>query len=144
MKEVAALLSVSETKILEWIEQEQMPVFVSQGQYRFNRTELLEWATLRNLSVALGTHSENDIGACVEKGGIIRDVPGADFDSVMENVISKMNLPEGTDRQFLKEMILSHGAGSTICVGEGIAIPHPRSPAVLDLKDPQIWIAIPQ
>lgn len=45
VKDVAGLLKVSEKTIYRWIKQETIPCYRVNEQFRFNRSELLEWAT---------------------------------------------------------------------------------------------------
>ena len=48
----AAQLSVTEKTIYRWIKQGAIPAYQVNEQYRFNRAELLEWATSRRLKVS--------------------------------------------------------------------------------------------
>ena len=47
VKDIARLLSVSEKTVYRWISQGQLPAYQVHEQYRFNRAEILEWATSR-------------------------------------------------------------------------------------------------
>ena len=51
VREVATLLKVSERKVRAWIKGAGLPAYRVHETYRFNRAELLEWATSRNLEV---------------------------------------------------------------------------------------------
>jgi excisionase family DNA binding protein len=63
VKTTARLLSVPEKSIYRWIKQEIVPAYKNDEQYRFNRAELLEWATSRIIareelsSTVIGTES---------------------------------------------------------------------------------------
>ena len=46
VRDVARLLNVSEKTIYRWIKEASIPAYRVNEQYRFNRAELLEWATL--------------------------------------------------------------------------------------------------
>ncbi|MDX9975138.1 MAG: helix-turn-helix domain-containing protein, partial [FCB group bacterium] len=52
VKDVAKLFSVSEKTIYRWIDQEGLPAFRINKQYRFNRVEILEWATARKVNAS--------------------------------------------------------------------------------------------
>jgi len=47
VRDAAKLLAVSEKTIYRWINQGSLPAYRVNEQYRFNRAELLEWATAR-------------------------------------------------------------------------------------------------
>ena len=53
VRDAARVLGVSEKTIYRWIDERELPVHRVHGQYRFNRAELLEWAT-RNGRARLG------------------------------------------------------------------------------------------
>ena len=52
VRDTAGLLKVSEKTIYRWIKQQTIPAYRVQDQYRFNRAEILEWATSRHLNVS--------------------------------------------------------------------------------------------
>ena len=52
VKDAARLLDVSEKTIYRWIKQGSIPAYRLNEQYRFNRAELLEWATSRRISIS--------------------------------------------------------------------------------------------
>mgnify|MGYP003578909800 CR=1 FL=1 len=51
VKDVAGLLEVSEKTVYRWIEDGKLPGYRISGQYRFNRAELLAWATANRIQV---------------------------------------------------------------------------------------------
>lgn len=52
VREVAKLLKVSESVVHRWVRDGSMPAEEVNGQHRFNRAELLEWATLHKKDIA--------------------------------------------------------------------------------------------
>ena len=52
VKDAARLLDVSDKTIYRWIKQGSIPAYKLNEQYRFNRAELLEWATARRISIS--------------------------------------------------------------------------------------------
>ena len=49
---VAELLKVSEKTVYRWVNDRSLPGYRVSGQYRFNRAELLEWATAQRVNVS--------------------------------------------------------------------------------------------
>jgi len=136
VKEAARLLAVSEKSIYRWIKNGSLPGYRVSGQYRFNRTELLEWATSRRLNVLPDIFPEAqeavpDLAEAIRTGGIHYRVAGADKAEVLASVVALMRLPEEVDRRYLLEVLLSRESLGSTGIGEGIAVPHVRNPIIL-------------
>lgn len=148
VRDVAKFFSVSEKTIYRWIEQEGLPAFRINKQYRFNRVEILEWATARkvNASPELLRLVDDDSGPlpnltqALEDGGIFYRVDGTDKDAVLRSVVDLLRLPEAVDREFLLQVLLEREAMGSTSVGDGIAIPHVRNPIVLHIARPAITL----
>ena len=137
LKDVAKILKVSEDTLTHWVSEEGLPAFVINGRYRFNRVDILEWASRRNLPTAALYESGPEalsLAALLE-GNIHYGVPGTDIASAMAAVADRLPL-SAADRA-LAARILSdrEGIGST-GVGGGIALPHARSPLVFATERP--------
>jgi PTS system nitrogen regulatory IIA component len=148
VREAAKLLSVTERTIYRWIDQGVLPVYRVNEQYRFDRTELLEWATSRklNVSVQVLTEPEGDSTQCcsltgaLKAGGVFYRVDGTDKASVLRTVVEITRLPEEVDREFLFQVLLEREAVGPTGIGDGIAIPHVRNPVVLHVTQPSITL----
>jgi nitrogen PTS system EIIA component len=146
VKDAARLLEVSEKTIYRWIKQGSIPAYRLNDHYRFNRAELLEWATTRHLAVSpeIFRETESEAGSlphlleAVQAGGIHYRIGGSDKSSVLRNVVAAMRLPEDVDPQFLYEVLMAREALGSTAVGDGIAIPHVRNPVILHLERPTI------
>src|SRR6266581_9475718 len=53
IRDVTKFLEVSESTVTRWIKRRGMPAQYVSGRYRFNRAELLEWATANQIKVSL-------------------------------------------------------------------------------------------
>jgi PTS system nitrogen regulatory IIA component len=148
VKDVAQFFGVSEKTIYRWIEQDGLPAFRINKQYRFNRVEILEWATARkvNASPQLLRNPVEDTGPlpdfaeALEDGGVFYRVDGTDKDSVLRSVVTLLRLPDAVDREFLLQVLLEREAMGSTSVGDGIAIPHVRNPIVLHIPRPTITL----
>lgn len=145
-KDAAKLLEVSERTIYRWIDQGTIPVYKINGQCRFNRAELLEWATSRRMSLSVDILKEPEsveipsLLEAIRAGGIVYRVSGADKPSVLRSVVEVMRLPEEVDREFLYQVLLARENLGSTGIGEGIAIPHVRNPIVLHVQRPSITV----
>lgn len=146
VRDAANLLMVSEKTIYRWIKQQAVPAYRVQEQYRFNRAELLEWATSRRLNVSSEIFSEPEaegqpvptLFGALEAGGVFYRVSGHDKESALREVVQVLRVPEEVDREFLLRVLLAREAIEPTAVGEGIAIPHVRNPVVLHLRRPAL------
>jgi PTS system nitrogen regulatory IIA component len=139
VKDVAELLSVSEKTVYRWVQHNSLPGYRVNNQYRFNRAELLEWATANKINVSVDLFNEPEseknpaesLYEALKLGGIHYRVGGKDKPSAIRSVVELMNLPQEVDRQFLCNVLLAREALASTGIGEGIAIPHVRNPIVL-------------
>ncbi|OGQ83619.1 MAG: PTS fructose transporter subunit IIA [Deltaproteobacteria bacterium RIFOXYA12_FULL_58_15] len=148
VREVAALLNVSEKTVYRWIKKGGIPAYRLNDQYRFHRAELLEWATANKIGVSVAIFDENgDSPACpvtlseaLQNGGIIYRVAGDDKTTVLQLAVEAMRLPEEVDREQLLRVLLAREALASTGIGDGIAVPHVRNPIVLHVPHPTITL----
>jgi PTS system nitrogen regulatory IIA component len=146
VRDVARILDVSEKTIYRWINQRSIPAYRVQDQYRFNRAEVLEWATSRRIHVSSDIFAEPEaeghpvptLVEALEAGGVHYRVSGSDKESALREVVQLLRLPGEVDREFLLRVLLAREALASTAVGDGIAIPHVRNPVVLHIDRPAI------
>jgi PTS system nitrogen regulatory IIA component len=148
VRDAALLLNVSEKTIYRWIKQGAIPAYQISDQYRFNRAELLEWATSRRISVSPAIFAEPEGGEApppslldaLRSGGIHYRIGGYDKGTVLHSIVDTMKLPDEVDRAFLYQVLLAREALGSTGIGDGIAIPHVRNPIVLHLERPMVTL----
>ncbi len=148
VKDAARLLSVTEKTIYRWLKQGVLPTLKIQGSYRFNRAELLEWATSRRLGVAADAFTEpesvaetlSSLAEALEAGGIFYRIEGQTRDEVLADTVNHLRLPEEINRQYLRQVLLAREQLASTAIGDGIAIPHPRNPGLLNIVRPTVTL----
>jgi nitrogen PTS system EIIA component len=152
VREAAELFAVSEKTIYRWIKAGSLPGYRVQGQYRFNRTELLEWATSRSIPIDPALFEERPaegadappapvlLAAALETGGIHRGVHGDGKPETLATVVELVPLPLSVDRKLLLHVLLSRESLGSTGIGDGIAIPHVRNPIILHATKPTITL----
>ncbi len=145
VKDVAGLLNVSEKTVYRWIDDGKLPGYRISGQYRFNRPELLAWATANRIQApGIFLEPDADGGAAptleesLTAGGIHYRVNGHDVASCLRTAVSLLHLQPEVDREFLLQMLLAREGMASTAVGDGVAIPHMRNPIVLHLPNPML------
>jgi PTS system nitrogen regulatory IIA component len=148
VRDSARLLKVSEKTIYRWVKQGKLPAYRVNEQYRFNRAELLEWATSERLQISAEIYQEPENGApittlaeALKAGGIHYRVGGSDKVQALRAVVDMMPLGEQVDRQFLLEVLLARESLGSTALADGIAVPHVRNPIVMHIPRPMITLS---
>jgi PTS system nitrogen regulatory IIA component len=148
VRDVSKFLNVSESTVTRWIKQRGLPSQYVGGQHRFNRVELLEWATANQIKVSVEVFDpiEAEEGAspslaeALEAGGIFYQVQDTNKDLALRALVQKLPLPDGVDRELLLRLFLAREASATTAIGNGIALPHVRNPIVLHVAQPMVTL----
>lgn len=148
LPDVVRLFDVTENTVRNWVSDDNLPCEVIDDRYRFNRAELLEWATIRKLDVSPSIFeavngnavSEGSLVAALERGGIAYGVKAPHKRALLRAIVERLPLPDDFDRDVLWNLFLARETlGSTALEG-GIAVPHPRRPVVLDVERPLVHL----
>jgi nitrogen PTS system EIIA component len=148
VKEAARLLGISEKTVYRWVKKGDLPAYRVNDLYRFNRAELLEWATAKRVGVSPEIFGDGDaseeplpgLEEAIRAGGIYYRVGGSSKADVLAAVVELMRLPDEVDRKFLLSVILARESLGSTGFGGGIAIPHVRNPIVLHIPRPTITL----
>lgn len=139
ISEAASLLGSPEERVYDWIEEAALPAQKIRGQYRINRSDLLEWATEHNIGVAPRAFSREgrtpSLAGALLAGGVHHRIGGADVATIIRNIVELLPLPDSADRDMLLHILLGRDALGVTAVGDGIAIPHVRTPIILAPTD---------
>lgn len=149
VKDAARLLQVSEKTIYRWIKQDAIPAYRLQGQHRFNRSELVEWATARRMGLAPDAYSEPEsaeaplppLVEALETGGITYRLHGSSRDEVLRELVANLRLGEEVDRDYLTKVLIAREELASTGIGDGIALPHPRNPVLAQLNQACVNLA---
>jgi nitrogen PTS system EIIA component len=142
VRDASAIFNIPESTVFRWIKEKNLPSREINGDYRFSRAELLEWATVNRVKLAAdifqeaGGNGRHLLFQSLTDGGIAYRAGGADKETVLRDIVAGLPLPEGQDRESLLYLFLSREAMGATALGNGIAIPHPRHPIILPLGRP--------
>jgi PTS system nitrogen regulatory IIA component len=147
-RDVVRFFSVSESTVQRWIKHRGFPAHRVNGQFRFSRAELLEWASAQQIQVSPelfdNLDEETDVlvslAEAIEAGGVHYGVADSTKEEALRAMVELMPLPVTLDRQALLNLFLAREALGSTAVGDGIAIPHVRSPLVLGVERPSITL----
>lgn len=148
VRDVSHFLSASEASVLRWIKQRGLPSQYVGGQHRFNRAEVLEWATANKMRVSVAMFdnlADEDeptpslVDALVA-GGIHHQLQALDKDHALRLLVDVLPVPKDTDRELLLRLFQAREASASTAIGDGIALPHVRNPIVLHVAQPSITL----
>lgn len=139
VRDVAGIFNISEKTVFRWIKHRNLPVYQVDDQYRFSRSELLEWAGVTRTEITSEIIYATDedplqmprLDEAMQAGGVNYGIEGTDRAAVLDSVVQALHLPEEADRSFLYQILLSRESLGSTGIGDGIAIPHVRNPIVL-------------
>jgi PTS system nitrogen regulatory IIA component len=148
VRDVGRFLGVAEATVARWIKQRGLPAQYVGGQHRFNRAEVLEWATANKLRVSVemfdNLEDEDDappsLADALAAGGIHYRLKSSSKDAALRALVDVLPLPEGTDRELLLRLFQAREASASTGIGDGIALPHVRNPIVLNVDRPTITL----
>ncbi len=150
LKEAAAMLGVSPDTVRRWARQGSLGTMRPSGEFRFDPDELDAWAKEH------GIHLQRSVGdseeavmdsrpftASLERGGIHRDLTGKTPAALLEDLVGRLPLEEGKDRERLLEQLLGREDLASTGLGRGVALPHPRQPSTEFSDQPLATIGYP-
>lgn len=147
VKQAAAILNVAEKTVYRWIQDQKLPAYRIEGQYRINRALLFEWATAKKVNFSPTLFQENGPEVAIPSlsdgllnGGIFYRIAGADKASILKATVSLLRLPESTDRDFLYQALLARESLQSTGIGDGIAVPHVRNPLIVEVDKPLVCL----
>ncbi|MBI5596051.1 MAG: PTS sugar transporter subunit IIA [Elusimicrobia bacterium] len=145
-REAARAFDVAESTLLYWVKEEGLPAFLINGRYRFNRVDLLEWANhhRRPLKTPLDPGAEKLgrfalLRRALGAGGVHHAVAGGDAASALAAAADRLPLP-APDRALAGQALSEREKLGSTALGDGIAIPHPRSPLVFPVESPIVTL----
>ena len=148
LRDATRFFSVSESTLTRWIKQRGLPAQHVNGQYRFHRAELLEWATANQVKFSLEMFDDLEtadepppsLAEALEAGGIFYKVQDTSKERALRALAQVLPLPEGIDRELILRLLLVRESAATTAIGDGIALPHVRNPIVLHVDRPMITL----
>lgn len=143
-KEAAEFLKIPEETLHEWIQERGLPTVFFNEHYHFSRLRLTDWALENRVPVfARGERRYPSLLKSLQAGGVHRGVPGKDLPEILKNLVERLPLPEGTDRDLLWRLLTARERDGATALGHGIAVPHARHPILLDVETPLLALCYP-
>lgn len=147
VKDAAKALDVTEKTLYRWIQSGGLPAYRVAGQYRINRAMLFDWATSKRLNFSAEEPHQDSahnplptLAEALQEGGIHYRVGGTDKTEVLQAVAGLLKLPDAVNRAVLLQALMAREHLQSTGVGDGLALPHVRNPAILEITTPTVCL----
>jgi nitrogen PTS system EIIA component len=144
VRDAAALLDTTERQLYRWVDDEEIPFQRIREEIRFNRSELLEWATNRRLPVSAHAFDSDDpqdaapsLVDALRAGGVHPGIDAASREDAIRTSIDRLHLPESVDRELVVELMLVRELAAS---SDGVSLPHVRHPIVAPGSPPMVAV----
>jgi PTS system nitrogen regulatory IIA component len=142
VQDAAKALNVSTKTIYRWLGEGRIPGYRVNKQYRFDRAELLEWATAQRMTVPsqaelVVDHPEEPLprfDQALERGGIHYRVGGGTRDAVLRAAVQALRLVDEGERDVLLSALVAREDLAPTSIGDGLALPHLRNPLRMQIR----------
>lgn len=137
--QLAESFGEEESTIQGWVEKEGLPAIQDRGRLLFDRGEVVAWAARQGRVAKAGflaperptQDTAPRLVPMLRAGGIWRDVAPTEVLDVMEQVVSRLPGASEPVQKLLVQRLRAPDGISWAPVGDGLALPHFRSPVAL-------------
>lgn len=150
LNEFCRCLELPPSTVERWIRQGRIPVKRIGDKCHFSDSALKKWAEEHNLPYHLPGEEETgdkqaekpeSLSEVIGRGGIYYDLPGETVEEVLSEAVSAMKgIESEEDRKTLYESLVARENMMSTGIGNGVAIPHPRTPLTQSNIRPQIAV----
>jgi nitrogen PTS system EIIA component len=148
VKDVAELLSVTESTIYEWLSDGKIPSYKINNQYRFSRIEIENWmmrSKLKPLEEGFSPFSGKQIYPpeqeehhsgmgrqqfslyrAIYKGGVFSTIPGSEKEEIIRGTMKRSAPFLNLDDEVISELLLDREKLMPTALNNGVAVPHTR------------------
>ncbi len=168
IKDVAELLSVSETTIRRWLSDGKIPAYRLNHQYRFSRIEIENWMMSQKVSGDSGrspfeekqiyppvSQKKKELSTgktgtqqfslyrAIYKGAVLQNMKGGSKEEIIRKTIKEVSPMFGFDPEVVAELFLDREKLMSTALSHGVAVPHTRDFILQDPTD-RVVIVFPE
>lgn len=133
--ELAQSFGVEENEVESWVRYDGLPHVIDRKRLLFDRVQVVDWASSRGMAAKCGFLAPERVNATDEKnletmlhtGGIWRDIPASEVTGLFAEIMGKLPGTTPSMRQMLQQRLRLPDGISWALVGNGFALPHPRT-----------------
>jgi len=137
VSDVVRMLHVPEATVYRWIKQGDIPCIERRGKHFFNQSTLLTWADSKHINLKDYSFTEQKIENknnspytilenALKVGKVFKNLRSTSVNNLFKEIPKHMNVPNNI-KKMLTEQLKQREMLSSTGIGNGIAIPHPKS-----------------
>ncbi len=136
VSDVAMQLDVTEETVWGWIHEGAIPFLRVNEQYRLSSSEVLEWAIARGHKLSpqglrhARAHHPTTLAQALQAGGVHSLERPPPRDVLLAMLVDACQALTAAEKNTVKALLLASESLGPTGLGEGIAIPHVRTPIV--------------
>jgi PTS system nitrogen regulatory IIA component len=148
IEEVARCLDVPLSTVERWIRQGRIPIRKTGGKCVFQKEVLEVWAKTHHLPFAISAEQNQetsdeekliDLSHAMERGGVFYNIKGNSPETVLMSAVEMIFVIPELKRKLLYQKLMERESMNSTGIGNGIAIPHPRTPSPDIIEKPVIF-----
>lgn len=147
IKDVAQLLNVSESTIMQWIANKQIPAYLMGNNYRFCRTEIENWVMNHpfhpNPSQTGRGIQPYNLYRAIHKGDVLHNIAGKTKEDVIRATMNQVADTLQVDADVMTELLLDRENLMPTALNNGIGVPHTRD-TLLTAPHDSIIVVFPE
>lgn len=149
LDEFCRCLELPPSTVERWIRQGRIPVKKIGDKCHFSDSALKKWAEAHNIpyhpsgeqSREKKAQKPESLSEAIGRGGIYYNLPGETVEEVLSQAVWTMKgIESEEDRKTLYESLVARENMMSTGIGNGVAIPHPRTPLTQSNIEPQIAV----
>lgn len=148
IRDVASRLKLPVETVHRWVRQGKIPMQRRGEGYTIRKEMLERWADDHQLEIedqskaetrtALKAPEFDSVLSAMQRGGIFYDIAGDDRESALRCAVEQIPNIDPRHHALIFEKLLERELLASTGIGQGIALPHPRSHLDIGLEMPQI------
>lgn len=130
LRDVAELLNVSEATVRRWVDDDRIPYYRLNQEFRFSRHEIENWVFSFKED---GFTDEESLGTqhfglyrAIHKGAVYQNIPGDTKEAVIRNAVELIANDINLDAEVITELLLDREQLMPTALSNGVAVPHTR------------------
>ncbi len=152
ISEIARCLDLPVGTLERWVRQGRIPVQKSGANGSFDTEQLKKWAASRNLPFSLpktgstvgpANNAPENLLSVMERGGLHMGITGTDVAGVLTSAAACVPGLTAAGKVELYTTLMEREELTSTGMGNGVAVPHPRTPLSAALDKPMIVTCFP-